>query len=361
MDRSAAATLRPRDPNGGGEHVHLEPLSLDGGAYAALVADTHGFAVRDVRALGGEYAANARVETERGTAMCKVFACAAGDANAMAAQQRWQRSLADRLATAGLPVATTIRDRAGEPISVRDGEGALAGRALLVQATTWLPGRPWADAAPEFTAGDRARLRRELGAVAARVTDALADAPQPPFANDHVWAFEAMPDAIESALARAGTAIRRGDAQAVRVLVERFRSLEPSLAAMPRGVTHHDLHDANLLVGEVEGEWRITGVLDFDDARVAPLVAEVAIAAAYASRGALDASAAVLDVVDGYRAVRRLTADEVDVVSAGAALRLALGAVVWTTRIAAGVTPEYGAERLEGSWPTVRALATSRS
>lgn len=320
---------------------------MDG--LAALLRATHGVDALEVRPLGGEVATNARIRTADGDVMCKVFPGTRDRAAELVTRQTWQRGLADRLAASGLPVPRTIPTVDGAAVArVDDGD-----RVAVVQLSTWCDGEPWADAAPT---GERARaLRIELGGVAARITEALRQAPPPPQPNEHVWAFESTPAEIRAHLPAAASRTSDVDAAAVETLLARFDAVAPTVGGLVHGVTHQDLNDHNLLV-DLRDRPRLSGVIDFDDARRAPLAAELAIAGAYAMLGQDDPAGALADVVHGYRSVREVAPDERPVVAAGAALRLCLNAVVWTAR-SSGADSAYGDRRMARTWPTVRALA----
>jgi hypothetical protein len=70
-----------------------------------------------------------------------------------------------------------------------------------------------------------------------------------------------------------------------RALLERFLArfakLAPRLATLRAAVIHNDANDWNVLVDPADQD-RISGLIDFGDALHAPLIAEVAIASAYA-------------------------------------------------------------------------------
>ena len=67
----------------------------------------------------------------------------------------------------------------------------------------------------------------------------------------------------------------------------RFGDVKPRLAGLRHQVIHNDYHLFNVLVAQDDAS-RVTGIIDFGDMIRAPLVAEVATAAAYQLRGTDD-------------------------------------------------------------------------
>ncbi|VXC01723.1 phosphotransferase [Pseudoclavibacter sp. 8L] len=331
------------------------PPNLELRQVARIAASTHGLDVRSASALGGEWASNARLDLSDGTSrMFKaVGARDAHHAEQLRARLEWRSSLARTAATVGIPAALPEPCLVGGDVAILEHDDS----TLLVVVSEWMPGIPFAEYRP--TPLNAASTRREIGRAAAAMVEALSGHPGSQEDIQHEWAFETMPETIRGALGTdaARTRISETDRSCVERLISRFEGLHEVVLAAPHGLTHHDFNDFNLLVDPETGH--LTGVVDFDDARLAPLMSEVSIAAAYAMLGAdADPLAALSDVVDGASEVRAWSDDEVSAIFAGAAVRLCLNAVVWTVR-SEGHNASYGAARMARTWPIVRLLAAT--
>jgi len=88
----------------------------------------------------------------------------------------------------------------------------------------------------------------------------------------------------------------------------------PRLAAVRAQVIHNDYHFYNVLVAPGE-QARITGIIDFGDMLHAPLVGEVATAAAFHMTGNADPFEGPAQFVGAYHATLPLTEAEQDIVA----------------------------------------------
>jgi hydroxylysine kinase len=129
----------------------------------------------------------------------------------------------------------------------------------------------------------------------------------------------------------------------------------PVLASLPRAVVHHDLHEANLLVGSVDGQQRIVGVIDFGDMVWGLRAAELAVAAGYSARLTADPLDGFLAVVAGWGSHLPLDDAELDVLLPLARTRLAVNVAIWSAR-SATTRSSYAAARSAGSTRALRAL-----
>src|SRR5690606_40465078 len=96
-------------------------------------------------------------------------------------------------------------------------------------------------------------------------------------------------------------------------------------------VIHNDANDWNVLVGEDDAD-RISGLIDFGDALHAPLIAEVAIAAAYAGLDHIDPIGAAAAIARGFNAEYPLLEEEVDLLYDLIALRLVTSVTISASR-----------------------------
>jgi hydroxylysine kinase len=108
----------------------------------------------------------------------------------------------------------------------------------------------------------------------------------------------------------------------------------PRLASLRAQVIHNDYHLYNVLVAPDDPS-RITGIIDFGDMLHAPLVGEVATAAAFHMTGNADPFEGPAQFVGAYQAVLPLTAPEQEVVADLMATRHLITALISEWRAAA--------------------------
>lgn len=118
-----------------------------------------------------------------------------------------------------------------------------------------------------------------------------------------------------------------------RALLERFLDrwdgrVAAALKSCRAGVIHNDANDHNLLVGGGV----LTGIIDFGDALHGPLVAELAIACAYAVLGEADPLAAAGRVAAAYHRELPLTDDEIGILFDLIAMRLVTSVTISASR-----------------------------
>jgi hydroxylysine kinase len=302
--------------------------------------------------LGGETASNARLNLVDGTSRMFKAVEATGPLHAAALLNvlDWRCSLSEAASHAGIPAATFELATDGSRVASLEYEG----RHLLVSISAWMPGKPLAESLLNNDASNRARA--QLGACAATLRHAFSAHALPPHTIQHEWNFENMGTTINAALTDPVTAARipGADRKAIDCLVSRFSNLSSTIERLPIGLTHHDLNDFNVLVDETTG--RLSGVVDFDDAREAPLISEPAIAGAYAMLGHANPVDALVTVLHGVAEVAPMNESEATTLLAGAATRLCLNAVIWTAR-ADRHNAKYGSVRMARTWPVLRTLA----
>jgi len=164
-------------------------------------------------------------------------------------------SLLDACASAGLPVASVVRNLDGNPYDTLDGS-----TILLTQR---LPGRHVYNP----TAKQVQALARFLGRF--HITCASARVRMPPHPGDPAW-LRARFDMV-----RAGIGFGRRDLLDETVAKVSSMLERGDVAALPRGIIHADLFRDNVLFNE-RG---LTGVLDFHQAADGFLIYDLAVAA----------------------------------------------------------------------------------
>ena len=213
-----------------------------------------------------------------------------------------------------LPVPRVVATREGETVAVVPGPD---GAPRIVWMLGWLPGTPLAEArprTPELLAG--------LGRVLGELDAALAGFDHPEAHRDFKWDLSRA-SWVRGALGHVREPERR--ALVERVLARYETEVVPALPRLRRGVVHGDANDHNVLVGTPHARPReVTGLLDFGDLHHGLLVAEPAVAAAYALLGQDDPLAAAAAVVSGYHAALPLEAEEIALLFALVGARLAV-------------------------------------
>jgi Ser/Thr protein kinase RdoA (MazF antagonist) len=309
------------------------PLDLSLREIGHLASTLYGVNALAVHRLDSELSAVARLDLESGPVVFKAVRFSEADAEIA----RWRAGAVERLGELGVPVGRNFHNRAGELVSVAEaGSGT-----VIVQLSEWLAGVPLESVAPSRA------LLVSVGRTAATVARGLVSWPAPPARVEHVWEMVRTTATLREATASVPDAFTR---ELVESAARRFGEVvDPVLDALPRAVIHHDLHDSNLLVNaETES---VSGVLDFGDMVEGPRVAELAVAAAYASRNTEDPVRAFLCVAEGWGRTVGLTDLEIGVVFDAALGRLAVNAAVWSSR-------RFGARR---SYALARSGASART
>jgi len=238
-----------------------------------------------------------------------------------AAVSHFQARLLHHLGGRGLPVQAVVPPRTGcEPILQ---PAAAPDIRCRVRCVTYLPGRPLAEVSPS-----RERSH-QLGRFLAQLDLALSDFRDPQADRPFLW------DSNRAEQLRPLTGhVRdpRRRAQVTEILGVFEREVSPRLSALRSQVIHNDANPHNVLVAAQAS--RISGLIDFGDAVQAPLVQELAVAIAYQRLAGPAPFSAALDVTGGYHEVLALTPDELALIPALVATRLALTSVITAWRSA---------------------------
>lgn len=165
----------------------------------------------------------------------------------------------------------------------------------------------WVDGVQVARVGVSAALRRDIGAVLARLGAALQGFEHPASSHDILW------DIKNAARLRPMTAAIPDESMRDRVVaaLDRFEAkVAPRLAGLRQQVIHNDLNHHNVVVAPGDPD-RVSGVLDFGDIVKTPLVIDVAVAASYLTALPEEALGCVCDMVGAYHRVVPLTRDEI--------------------------------------------------
>ena len=245
-----------------------------------------------------------------------------------------------------LPLPRVVPSRAGDVVSEVPGPD---GTPRLVWMLRWLPGSTLASARPRS-----AETLTAIGRLLGEMDLSLADFTHSAARRDFPWDL-ARAGALVGGLQRVADPARR--ALAGRAL-ERFeREVVPALPRLRRQVIHGDANDHNVIVGDPRALPRpVAGLLDFGDMHHGLLVAEPAIAAAYAVLGEQDPLAAVAAVVAGYHDQLPLEEAEIALLPALTGARLAVSVIVSATRARAGRDDPYTSVSEAPAWAALERL-----
>lgn len=205
----------------------------------------------------------------------------------------------------GLPVPRVVRSAAGETLTAIDGAD---GEARAARLLTWLPGRTL-----DYDAAT-AEHRRALGGLMARLSLALASFDHPGADRVLAWDLQRL-GGLRPHLVHVADPEVRAEVEAE---LDRFDAVTaPALAAVRHQVVHNDANMDNVVV---DADGTPSGILDFGDMVRTAVVADLAVAMAYAvpsvealAHPDVDPWGPAYDLARGFAAVRPLTAEEAEV------------------------------------------------
>jgi 4-aminobutyrate aminotransferase-like enzyme/Ser/Thr protein kinase RdoA (MazF antagonist) len=277
----------------------------------ALALHLYGLEAR-ARALPGEFDDNFRLTTADGRSLVLKAMHPVRERGLVLLQCAALRHLEER--APHLPLPRVVPTAGGEAMALAPGPG---GEVRLVWMLTWRPGTTLAEARPRGP-----ELLRDLGRLLGEMDGALASFDHPAAHRDFKWDL-ARASWASGALDHVTDRDRR--ALVERALARYTAQVVPALPRLRRGVIHGDANDHNVVVGPPRAFPRpVTGLLDFGDMHRGLLVAEPAVAAAYALLGQEDPLAAAAAVVGGYHAAHPLEEEEIALLFALVGARLAV-------------------------------------
>ncbi len=284
------------------------PPSFSAGQVAAFARRHYGL-VGELSPLDSERDQNFRLTEAGGTAWVVKIANAAEAAVTLDFQRAVLAHLAERAPDLPLP---RLRQ-------ALDGAALCPVEGHFMRVVSHLPGEKFAGAVrtPE--------LLDSLGAMLGRLDAALLSFGHPGAHYDLDW------DLRHAGRSRAR--LRHVADAADRALLERFlgrwdAGVEQALTGCRAGVIHNDANDHNLLIGGGV----VTGIIDFGDALHAPLIAELAIACAYAILGEADPLAAAGRIAAAYHRELPLTDTEIGILFDLIAMRLVTSVTISASR-----------------------------
>jgi 4-aminobutyrate aminotransferase-like enzyme/Ser/Thr protein kinase RdoA (MazF antagonist) len=276
-----------------------------------IARDVYGLKA-SVRPLPGEYDDNFQLTISDGREFVLKVMHAGREQSFIDMQCRALQHLATRAPQVPVPrVCPTVNGELFQKVALLDGG------ERLVWMLSFLPGSVLVEVRPKD--GD---LIESLGSLLGEMDVALRDFSHASTQRELKWD-----------LARAGWIreyLRYISDAAKRALVEKFLKLYetevvPALPRMRRGVIYGDANDHNVLVSPPLPQPRkVTGIIDFGDMHHSIVVAEPAVAAAYAILGEREPLQAATALVRGYHKTFALEESEIAALYPLIAMRLAV-------------------------------------
>ncbi|MGJ7558699.1 phosphotransferase [Variovorax sp. RB3P1] len=265
----------------------------------ALVAHLYGMEV-GVKALAGERDQNCALESADGVRYVFKISNPSEPVSLVDFQIAAIEHIARTSPSQPVPRVVRMLDgRARGTVAVADGT------PTTVRMLTYLEGIQIRET--PRTAAQRIAMGRGL----AELNLALRDFTHPAATHDLLWNVSAA----HRLTVQLDTLVEGPRRALARSFMARFTAhVLPRLASLRAQVIHNDYHLYNVLVAP-DNPARITGIIDFGDMLHAPLVGEVATAAAFHMSGSADPFEGPAQFVDAYQAVLPLTEPEQDVVA----------------------------------------------
>lgn len=244
----------------------------------------------------------------------------------------------------GLPIPRVAPTLDGEDYAFAAGRG---GERHAVRLVAYLQGTPLAKArkTPETL--------RDIGRVLGRLDRALASFGHP---GSHIafdWEIRQTPRSRQ----RLSSILDPGQRSLVERVLDAYDSrIVPALGRLRHGVIHNDANDWNLLIADAAGA-PVTGLIDFGDAAHSPVIAELAVACAYAMLDAPSPIETAAQIVAGYHAEYRLQDEEFDILMDLVAARLAISVSIAASRAGAAVDNPYLLVSEKPAWALLERLA----
>jgi 4-aminobutyrate aminotransferase-like enzyme/Ser/Thr protein kinase RdoA (MazF antagonist) len=307
-------------------------------AAAALLKEHYALA-GTLSPLASERDQNFKVESSEGTFILKII-----NAAEPAVESDFQTALLAHIGVhAGdLPVPHIRPTLSGESLASTTSAHGVSHRIRLV---SWVEGEPLAQT-------DRSEAALEsLGRMLGRFDAALKGFMHPGALRDLDWDIRNAGRSAD----RLSHVTDADDRALLERFLKRFASIAPRLATLRAAVIHNDANDWNVLVDAGDQD-RICGLIDLGDALHSPLIAEVAIAAAYAGLGHADPIGAAAAIARGFHAEYPLLAEEVDVLYDLIAIRLVTSVTISASRRAHTEDNPYLAISERPAWALLRKL-----
>src|SRR5450759_587757 len=295
-------------------------------------------------ALASERDQSFRITAADGTA----FVLKVANATEREEVLEFQDAALDHLAArhAGLAVPRVCRTASGDAIVRVPGH---SGRQHLVRLLTWVPGDVLASVKPHTEA-----LLVSLGRRVGETNRAFQGFSHPAMGRALQWDL-ARTAWIGAELGRFTDPRRRSIVE--RVLSRFTASVAPRLGGLRQQVIHTDWNDYNILAAPGRSADRdVIGVVDFGDMVHSPVVADLAVACAYAMLGKPDPLTAAAAIVRGFHQALPLTESEREVLFDLICARLAISVTMAACQSAAAPGNDYLLISQQQAWALLERL-----
>lgn len=248
---------------------------------------------------------------------------------------------------AGCRVATPhiVRTLDGSPATtIKDNDVVHVCRVV-----SYLPGRLLEDTTINH------RLAGQLGEYVAAIDVALSDFEHAGDSQSLLWDLQRAPELRPLLQHVPDTHLR----DSISESLDEFEDSHLDwLSSLPRQVIHGDPHPGNVLISNDE-EVSITGMIDFGDMVRAPVIIDLAIAAAYLRPNEGDPLAFIAALVAGYHSVSGLPHEHLMATYGLVRMRLATSITILHWRInARGDDDAYGQASMQGVHAAEKFFAT---
>jgi len=313
-------------------------------AWAEALAAREFLIIGRAEALPSERDQNFRILTADGEAFVLKIANATESRDILEFQNAALEHLARKRPSVAVP--RVCRSVSGESIIQATGGG---GRQHLVRMLAWVPGEVLADAKPQTEA-----LLESLGRRVAETNHGFVGFSHSAMRRPFPWNLMGTPW-IAGELWRFEDARRR--ALVERVLARFADAVAPRLGTLRQQVIHGDWNDYNVVVGPPEIAAReVVGVVDFGDMVWSPVVADLAVACAYAMLGKPDPIGAAAVIVRGFHGTMPLEDGEREVLLDLIRSRLAISLTMAACQSAAAPDNDYLKISQDQAWELLERL-----
>jgi len=210
-------------------------------------------------------------------------------------QLDFQLNLLDHLANVDMPVqlAKTLKTKNGNALIEYSDQ-------ITARLLSWIPGRLWATSNPKTE-----NMRKSLGLVAGKLTDALQDFDHPGAHRNLSW------DLSNSMWTQKYSNRFSGTKEEILLYFQnRFSKLQELYGALSKSVVHNDLNDYNILISLDSLDPKVVGIIDFGDSLYTQTINDLAILLAYAIIDMPDPLSASLEVISEYNRNYKISDDE---------------------------------------------------
>lgn len=278
-----------------------------------------------VRALPSERDQNFLLTTDVGEQFVLKIANALEDRALLVAQQQALTHLTAHISFCPQIVPT----QAGSALAEIE---SAANTRHFARVVTWLPGIPLGEVkyqSPE--------LLQHLGQCLGQVDRTLANFDHPALHRDFHWDVANALHIVEAT----ETLIADNETRRLiaKLKADFVRVVAPLLPSLRRGIIHNDANDYNIIINP--RSQRITGLIDFGDMIHSFVVAELAIAIAYAILDKPDPLAVAAQLIKGYTTEHPLTDTELSALFGFVCMRLCQSVCIATRQMQQRPDDEY--------------------